>query len=70
MLGVGEEVVPVPTQAGAYRRFYEGLVDALRGIAPPPVDPRDAIASLAVIEAAQRSAAEQRVVTIDADYPN
>jgi predicted dehydrogenase len=40
------------------------MVDALRGVAPPPVNPADAITTLAVIEAAQRSAAEQRVVVI------
>jgi predicted dehydrogenase len=63
-LGAGDEIAPIPTERGAYRRFYEGMVDALRGVAPPPVNPSDAITTLAVIEAAQRSAAEQRVVVI------
>jgi predicted dehydrogenase len=63
-LGAGDEIAPIPTERGVYRRFYESLVDALRGVAPPPVNPSDAIATLAVIEAAQRSAAEQRVVVI------
>jgi predicted dehydrogenase len=63
-LGAGEDIERVPTEPGAYRRFYEAVVAAVRGTAPPPVDPRDAIAGLAVIEAAREAAAEQRVVTI------
>jgi predicted dehydrogenase len=68
-LGAGEEVCPVPTETGAYRRFYEGVVDALRGVAPPPVSAHDAIAALAIIEAARRSAAEQRVIALPNDAP-
>ena len=68
-LGAEDNFTPVPTQPGAYRRFYEGLVDALRAVAPVPVDPHDAVATLAVIEAAQRSAAEQRVIAIQNDAP-
>ena len=64
-LGTDQELTRVPTEPGAYRRFYEGVVDALRGIAPPPVDPFDAVAALAVIEAARQSAAEQRVIPLD-----
>jgi predicted dehydrogenase len=64
MIGAGDDVRPVPTEPGDYRRFYEGVVAALRGTAPPPVDPSDAVAGLAVIEAARRSAAERRVVTV------
>jgi predicted dehydrogenase len=67
MLGVGTESKAVPTETGAYRRFYEGVVDALRGVAPPPVNPHDAIAALAVIEAARRSAAERRVIAVPSD---
>ena len=63
-LGIAGEFTPVPTEPGAYRRFYEKLVDSLRGVAPVPVDPDDAVATLAVIEAAQRSAAEQRVIPV------
>lgn len=68
-LGAEDEFTPVPTEAGAYRRFYEGLVDALRAIAPVPVDPHDAVATLAIIETAQRSAAEQRVIAVPNDAP-
>lgn len=66
-LGAEHDVRLVPTETGAYRRFYEGVVDALRGIAPPPVNPHDAIAALAVIEAARRSAAEHRVIATPND---
>jgi predicted dehydrogenase len=65
-IGVGDEVRPLPTIPGDYRRFYVGVTDAMRGAAPPPVDPIDAVAGLTVIEAAQRSAAMARVVTIRA----
>jgi predicted dehydrogenase len=63
-LGAGDELRTVPTEAGAYPRFYEGVVRALRGEAPPPVDPADAVATLEVIEAAQRSAREGATVPI------
>jgi predicted dehydrogenase len=69
-LGAEDQFTPVPTEPGAYRRFYEGLVGALRGIASVPVDPHDAVATLAVIEAAQRSAAEQRVIAVPNDEPS
>ena len=63
-LGAGADVRTVPTEPGSYVRFYEGMVEALRGTAPPPVDPRDAIAGLGVIEAARRSFAERCVVAV------
>jgi len=63
-IGAGDDVHTVPTEAGRYRAFYAGVVSALRGGALP-VDPVDAIASLAVIEAAQRSARERCVVSLD-----
>jgi predicted dehydrogenase len=46
----------LPIAAGAYERFYAGVRDALRDGAPMPVDPRDSVAALEVIEAARRSA--------------
>lgn len=63
-LGAGEEIRPVRTEPGCYPCCYAGVVRALRDGAPPPVDPRDAVAGLEVIEAAQRSAAENRVISI------
>jgi predicted dehydrogenase len=63
-LGIGDAVRPVRTEAGSYQRFYAGVVAALREAAPPPVDPVEVVAGLEVISAAQRSAAESRVVAL------
>jgi predicted dehydrogenase len=54
VLGVGDDLRRVPTERGDYREFYIGVLRALRGGAPPPVDPRDAIATLEIIETARR----------------
>jgi scyllo-inositol 2-dehydrogenase (NADP+) len=64
VLDVGGRTTPVPTDAGAYERFYEGVRDAVRGEGPPPVDPADAVAALEVIDAARASSAEGRVVAL------
>ena len=63
-LGAGDALVPVRTEPGAYQRFYSELARAVLEGAPAPVDPMDAVAGLAVIVAARRSAAEKRVVTL------
>ncbi|GAB1644508.1 Gfo/Idh/MocA family oxidoreductase [Krasilnikovia sp. MM14-A1259] len=57
----------VPSDPGAYPDFYAGVVAMLRDGAPPPVDPRDSVAGLTVLEAARRSAAERRVVPLPDD---
>ena len=56
----------VETAPGRYEAYYAAMRDAIRTGAPVPVDPRDAVASLRVIEAAQTSARESRVVTLGA----
>jgi predicted dehydrogenase len=66
-LGAGDRRETVRTHAGGYPRFYAGIVEALRSGGPPPVAPEDAIVGLAILEAARVSAAEGRVVTLDAD---
>lgn len=60
-LGADDEVRPVPTAPGDYLAFYRAVAAALRSGGPPPVDPRDAVAVLEVIEAAQRSADRRTV---------
>jgi scyllo-inositol 2-dehydrogenase (NADP+) len=55
------ETTPEPDE---HERFYEGVVTALREGSPPPVDPKDAIAGLEVIEAAQASARDGQVVRL------
>ncbi|MEV0564013.1 Gfo/Idh/MocA family oxidoreductase [Dactylosporangium sp. NPDC050588] len=64
VLTVDGQDQPVATEPGAYQRFYEGLVLALRDGAPPPVDPAGSIATLAVLEAARRSADDRQVVKL------
>jgi predicted dehydrogenase len=56
---------PVESQRGAYPAFYAGVVEALRTGGPPPVDPRDSVTGLEVIEAAMRSAETGEVVWIE-----
>ncbi|MFJ2634196.1 Gfo/Idh/MocA family oxidoreductase [Streptomyces sp. NPDC087422] len=47
---------PVPTRPGSYETCYSELATALRTGTPPPVDPRDSVAVLRVIEAARHAA--------------
>src|SRR5581483_1091787 len=49
-LGSGDKVERVPSERGNYGAFYAGVVRAMRGSAPPPVDIDDAIATLEIIE--------------------
>lgn len=63
-LGVGDEVRAVRSEAGDYPAFYRSLVRAIRDGGPPPVDARDAVAVLRVIEAARESATKGRVVRL------
>jgi scyllo-inositol 2-dehydrogenase (NADP+) len=60
----GEQSVPVPPEPGDWPRFYALLRDALRGGGPPPVDPRDAVDTLRVLEAARRAAREHRIIAL------
>jgi predicted dehydrogenase len=52
----------LPVDPGAYEGFYAGVRDALRGEGAMPVDPRDAVAALRVIDAARRSARSTAVI--------
>jgi scyllo-inositol 2-dehydrogenase (NADP+) len=63
-LGAGDQLARVPTAPGAYQRFYEGMVRALRESAPPPVDPDGVVAGLEVLDAARESAREGRIVEL------
>lgn len=65
VLGVPGKTERYPTEAGAYQLYYQGIADALAGSAAVPVNPRDAVGTLRVIEAAFRSAAELQVVALD-----
>lgn len=63
-LVTGEGSVPVPSERGDWPRYYALLAAALRDEGPPPVDARDALASLRVLGEARRSAAERAVVAL------
>lgn len=63
-LARGEEVEELARRPGGWASFYPAMAAAVRGEAPVPVDPADAVAVLDVIEAARRSAATTQVVAV------
>jgi predicted dehydrogenase len=60
----GDSAETVPTENGAWDTFYPAFARAVRGHGPLPVEPRDAVASMTVLDAARRSATEGTVVPI------
>lgn len=50
---------------GAWPEYYRGVVRSMRGEGEAPVDPRDVVANLRVIEAAALSARDRVVVGLD-----
>lgn len=65
MLTIGDApAVPVASERGDWRCFYEGMVRAVRDGAPPPVAPEDAITGLRIIAAARESAASGRTISL------
>ncbi|MBI4944115.1 MAG: Gfo/Idh/MocA family oxidoreductase [Actinobacteria bacterium] len=67
-LVAGEDRTPVPTAPGGHGDFYPAVLaalaapDAAARQAGMPVDPRDAVATARVLDAARESAAQRRVV--------
>ncbi len=53
-----------PAERGDQTRYYAGVRDAILGVAPNPVTPIEALAVMAVIEAAAQSSREHRVVLL------
>ncbi|CAN5363408.1 oxidoreductase [soil metagenome] len=51
-----------PALRGDQRQFYVGMAAALAGTSPPPVSPLEALAVMAVLEAAERSTGEESAV--------
>jgi predicted dehydrogenase len=49
---------------GDYRRYYGAVVEAIRGEAPNPVTPAEAVAVMAALETGERSAAEGRFLSL------
>jgi predicted dehydrogenase len=52
----------VETLPGAYETFYAGIRDAIADAKPVPVDPRDSLRNMEIIEVARKSATEKRVL--------
>jgi predicted dehydrogenase len=50
LLGIDGDVLALPTQAGKYATFYEILAEAMLHGGPLPVDPRESLRSLEIIE--------------------
>jgi scyllo-inositol 2-dehydrogenase (NADP+) len=50
--GSGHALEPVPTEAGDYPAFYAGMAASIRDGAPVPVDPRDSLEVVRIIERA------------------
>jgi predicted dehydrogenase len=63
-LHTGTAAAPYATERGRWDLFYPAFAGAVRGINPPPVDPRDAVASGTLLAAARTSAATGAVVQI------
>jgi predicted dehydrogenase len=59
----GGKKEPVPSKRGAWNLFYPAFAEAVRGTRPVPVDPWDAVATAAVLDAARTSARTAQVVT-------
>jgi predicted dehydrogenase len=54
----------VPTLPGAWSTFYPTFARAVRGQGPVPVEPRDAVMTATVLDAARRSATDGAVVRL------
>jgi predicted dehydrogenase len=59
----GGTAEPVPSARGAWNLFYPAFAAAVRGTGPVPVDPWDAVATAAVLDAARASAHTAQVVS-------
>ncbi|MGZ8751204.1 MAG: Gfo/Idh/MocA family protein [Pseudonocardia sp.] len=64
VLARGGEGEPVPTERGRWDTFYPAFAAAVRGEGDVPVDPRDAVATATVLDAARRSATDGVVVRL------
>ena len=60
----GSQVVSVPSERGRWDTYYPAFAAAVHGSGPVPVDPRDALATAEVLDAARASAAQRRLVDL------
>jgi predicted dehydrogenase len=58
-------VVKVPSEQGQYHAYYEAFAEAVGSGGKLPVTAEEAVAVLAVLDAARTSAAEGRVVAVE-----
>lgn len=56
---------PLPTRHGEYPAYYGAVCAALRGRAPNPVAPREALSVMRLLDLGRRSAAERRELPVD-----
>ena len=56
---------PLPRERGNWAAYYRGVAASLRGQSAPPVDPRDVVQDLRVIEAAHESGRSGIAVVLD-----
>lgn len=60
----GDESETVPSERGNWPSFYAALERSLCEGGPAPVDPRDAVATLEVLDAARQSAGAREVIAL------
>jgi predicted dehydrogenase len=60
----GEQRERIPSERGCWNEFYRQFQDAVVGAGPNPVQPRDAVASALVMDAARLSAEQGRVINL------
>jgi scyllo-inositol 2-dehydrogenase (NADP+) len=65
----GDTSEPVPSEPGDWPAFYGQMEACLRGQGPVPVEPADAVAVLAVLDAARVAASSGSVVRLDRPDP-
>ena len=63
-LHIASGVERIASEQGRYHDYYEGFARAVRDGVPPPVTAAEAVATLAVLDAARVSAQEGRTVAI------
>ncbi len=64
-LVTGEDSTRVASEPGDWPQFYSQLARALHGDGSLPVDPRDTIEALRVLDAARHSAADGIIIDLD-----
>ena len=61
----GDSGEPVPAERGRWSTFYSVLAKALHGEGDLPIDPWNAVAALAVLDAARISTSRREVVAVE-----